>query len=60
RESTEGVRLKDAPNSRAFLATNLTCPALSEVALIRSTKSLSISPMGGSVRVSYPKHMKKV
>jgi hypothetical protein len=28
RESPEGVRRKDAPNSRAFLITNLICPEL--------------------------------
>ena len=30
-ESREGVRLKDAPNGRAFLITNLICPELLEV-----------------------------
>jgi hypothetical protein len=31
RESPEGVRRKDAPNSRAFLITNLICPELLQV-----------------------------
>jgi len=39
RESPEGVRRKEVPNSQAFLITNLICPKLLEVPFIPKTAS---------------------